>query len=400
MNRFRANSRALPPLLAALAMLGPFSIDTFFPAFQTMEAQFNVAPATMQLTLSVYLVAYALMALLHGPLSDALGRRGVIVYALLVFAAASVGCALANSFQVLLLFRVLQGISAGAGVIVGRAIIRDRFDGADAQRLMSQVTLIFGVAPAIAPIVGGWLLTLFGWRSIFWALGGFTAILALAALAGLPETHPRARRSPLSLRSLLRTYGQIARDRRFMMLALATCLNFSALFTYIASAPVVVLNLLKLNEREFAWLFVPAIGGMMIGSFLSGRFAGRFSSTPTVQIAYWVMGGGTLLNLVVCSTLPPGLPQTVVPISLIGLGVALAFPTLTLLMLDRFPLVRGAAASVQMAITLSFTAVVSAVISPRVSHSALVLALTAGVLSLSGFIMWRRYLQTAPVTSD
>jgi len=171
MNRFRANPRVLAPLLACLAMLGPFSIDTFFPAFRAMEGHFGVQPAAMQLTLSTYLIAYAAMSLLHGPLSDALGRRGVIVYSLLVFALASAGCAVSTRFETLLFFRAIQGISAGAGVIVGRAMIRDRLDGPGARRLMSQVTLIFGVAPAVAPIAGGWLLSGFGWTSIFWALG-------------------------------------------------------------------------------------------------------------------------------------------------------------------------------------------------------------------------------------
>ena len=397
MNRYRANPRLLAPLLAGLAMLGPFSIDAFFPAFRAMQAELDVGPDAMQLTLSAYLGAYAVMSLIHGPLSDSFGRRGVIVYSLLVFVAASAGCALATSFEMLMIFRLLQGASAGAGMIVGRAIIRDRFDGADAQRLMSQVTLIFGVAPAVAPIIGGWVLTIAGWRAIFWALGGFTAMLVVLSIGALPETHPRERRVRLAPKPLLRTYGKITGDGGFLLLGAAASLNFGALFTYIASAPAIVLNLLHLNEREFAWLFVPTIGGMMIGSLLSGRLAGRISTLRTVQLAYTLMGAGTLINLVVSSTLPPGLPWTVLPIGLIGMGVSLAFPTLTLLMLDRFPAVRGAAASVQAALTLSFSAVVSGVVAPLVSHGTLPLALTAASLSFSGFILWRFYCRVTPL---
>jgi len=391
MNRFRANPRVLAPLLACLAMLGPFSIDTFFPAFRAMEGHFGVQPAAMQLTLSTYLIAYAAMSLLHGPLSDALGRRGVIVYSLLVFALASAGCAVSTRFETLLFFRAIQGISAGAGVIVGRAMIRDRFDGPDAQRLMSQVTLIFGVAPAVAPIAGGWLLSGFGWTSIFWALGLFAAVLMFVSLAGLPETHPRPRRTRFALKPLLQTYRAVIGDRLFLLLGFSACLNFSALFVYIASAPAVVLNLLKLGEREFAWLFVPTIGGMMIGSYLSGRFAGRFSGARTIQIGYALMAAGTGINLLVSAVLPPGLPWTVLPIGAIGIGVSLAFPTLSLMMLDRFPAVRGAAASVQMAITLTCSAIVSAVISPAVSHGVLPLAVTAAAFTLAGYGMWWWY---------
>jgi DHA1 family bicyclomycin/chloramphenicol resistance-like MFS transporter len=342
-NRYRANPKLLAPLLASLAMLGPFSIDAFFPAFLAMETALEVDPTSMQLTLSAYLGAYAVMSLVHGPLSDSFGRRGVIVYSLLMFSLATVGCALSTSFGMLMVFRVLQGVSAGAGQIVGRAIIRDRFDGADAQRLMSQVTLIFGVAPAAAPIIGGWVLTIAGWRAIFWALAMFSTAVMLLSIAALPETHPRERRVRFALKPLVRTYSAIVRDRRFVMLGLAASFNFGALFTYIASAPAVILNLLHLNERQFAWLFVPTIGGMMIGSLMSGRLAGKISTLRTVRIGYSLMGIGVLVNLLVSASLPPRLPWTVLPIGLIGMGVSLSFPTLTLLMLDRFPAVRGAA---------------------------------------------------------
>lgn len=396
MNRYRANPGLLAPLLAALAMLGPFSIDAFFPAFHAMERALAVDPAAMQLTLSAYLAAYAVMALIHGPLSDAYGRRGVVVYALLVFTVASAGCALSGSFRMLMVFRILQGVSAGAGMIVGRAIIRDRFDGADAQRLMSQVTLIFGVAPALAPIIGGWILTVAGWRAIFWALGGFAAAIALLSLAALPETHPRERRVRFALRPLAHTYGAIGRDRRFMLLAFAASCNFGAIFTYVSSAPAVVLNLLQLNERQFAWLFVPTIGGMMIGSLLSGRLAGKISSARTVRIGYSVMALGVLINIVLSVATQPGVPWTVLPIGIIGLGVSLSFPTLTLLMLDRFPAVRGSAASVQAATTLAFSAAVSGLLSPLVSYGTVPLALASGALVFAGFGLWQFYCHLAP----
>lgn len=399
MNRYRANPKLLAPILASLAMLGPFSIDTFFPAFRAMEADFGVGPEAMQLTLSAYMAAYAVMSLVHGPLSDAYGRRGAIVYALLVFCLASAGCALSTSFPMLIAFRVLQGISAGAGMIVGRAIIRDRFDGADAQRLMSQVTLIFGVAPTAAPVIGGWVLAFADWRAIFWLLGGFTAIVMLLSIGALPETHPRERRVRFAAKPLMQTYGRIVGDGRFVLLGLAASFNFCALFTYISSAPAIVLNLLQLNERQFAWLFVPTIGGMMCGTFLSGRLAGRLSMPATVGLGYGLMGFGTLVNLTVSLTTVPGVPWTVLPIGLIGMGVSLAFPALTLLMLDRFPTVRGSAASVQAAFSLGFSAVVSGLVSPRVSHGTLPLALTALVLIACGFVFWRSYCRLMSGTS-
>ncbi len=219
----RAESRpgGLALLLAGLAMFGPFSIDTMFPAFPAIEAELGASPLVMQQTLSVYLLAYACMSLFHGALSDSYGRRGVIVASVGAFTLASIGCALAGSIGTLLVFRALQGISAGAGLIVGRAIIRDLFDGPAAQKLMSNISLMFGIAPALAPVIGGWVLLAGSWRWIFWFLAAWSGLLLLACLWRLPETHAAARRLPFSPRHLLHSYGNMLRDRQFLPLAIS-----------------------------------------------------------------------------------------------------------------------------------------------------------------------------------
>ena len=384
--------RLLAPLLAALAMFGPFSIDTIFPAFPAISAELGASPLAMQQSISVYLIAYALMSLLHGPLSDALGRRVVILVGVVVFAFASVGCALAHSIDMLLVFRALQGISAGAGLIVGRAIIRDCFDGVEAQRLMSTVSMIFGIAPAIAPIVGGWVVAFARWPMIFWMLAGFALLLWIACLALLPETHPPANRTRLSARELVGTYRMILRDRAFFPLALAGTLNFNALWVYIASAPAFVLDLLKLDSQHFAWLFIPAISGMMFGAFVSGRVAGRLTATATVRLGYTIMLGATALNLLLVFVFAqPRLPWSVLPIGLHAIGIGINFPTLTLLLLDRFPHHRGAVSSVQAFVSLVISATIAGALSPMLSDSALKLALGAGLATTLGFVAWQCY---------
>ena len=189
-NPSRPSNRRLALLLGGLAMFGPFSIDTIFPAFPQIGAELGADKLAMQQTISVYLLAYAAMSVVHGPLSDALGRRRVILAGLVVFALASVGCALSTSLPMLLMFRALQGLSAGVGLIVGRAVVRDVLHGDDAQRLMSQISMVFGIAPAVAPIIGGWLLGWSRWPGIFWFLAGFALLLIAAVWRGLPETHP------------------------------------------------------------------------------------------------------------------------------------------------------------------------------------------------------------------
>lgn len=373
-------------------MFGPFSIDTIFPAFGAIGDELHATPIAVQQTVSVYLIAYALMSLLHGPLSDALGRRRVILVSMVVFASASVGCALAGSIEMLLTFRALQGVSAGAGLIVGRAIIRDCFEGVAAQKLMSTVSMIFGVAPAIAPIVGGWVVAFARWPMIFWLLAAFALLLWLACIALLPETHPPERRSVLSGRELVRAYRLILSDRAFYPLALTGSLNFNALWIFISSAPAIVLNLLKLDAQHFAWLFVPAISGMMLGAFLSGRIAGRLSAASTVRFGYMLMLCASAANMAAALLLPePRVPWSVLPIGLYGVGIGVTFPTLTLLLLDRFPQHRGAVSSVQAFISLVISAIIAGAISPLLSGSMLHLALGALLATTLGFAAWRSY---------
>ncbi len=377
-------------LLGGLSMLGPFCIDTIFPAFLQMGAQLNAGPLAIQQTISVYLVAYAAMSIVHGPLSDAIGRRSVILGGMVVFTLASVGCALATDLPTLLAFRAVQGLSAGAGQIVGRAAIRDLFHGDDAQRLMSQVSMIFGIAPAIAPIVGGWILGWGEWPVIFWFLTAFSAVLLLATWIWLPETHPPSARAPLVARHLLRDYVSIFLNPRFQRLAAAGSFNFAALFLYIASAPVLVMEHLRLGERDFAWLFIPTIGGMVVGSYLSGRAAGRIGGERLTAIGFSVGGVGAALHIAYAALVDPiAIPWAVMPLFLTGVGVALVFPILTLSILDMYPRQRGSSSSLQAFTSLIVAALVSGVVSPWLSHDPLHLALGSAALTLLGWIFWR-----------
>ena len=289
----RTVRRSLPWLLAALSMIGPFSIDAVFPAFPLVGARFDVDAAALQQLISVYLITYAAMSLFHGAISDAIGRKPVIVAGMLVYALASVGAAMSTSFAMLLACRMLalllacrglQGMCAGAGLVVGRAVIRDSLEGPAAQRLMSQVMMIFGVAPVIAPMIGALLLPLGGWHGIFWLLAGFTVLLALALQLFLDETHPPARRIRFAPRPLLAGYLSFGRDRRFWPLLVASSVNFAGLFLYIASAPRIVRELLQLSAQGFPWLFMPVVVGLIGGAWLSGRMAERRSAKFTVSL--------------------------------------------------------------------------------------------------------------------
>ena len=231
---------ALAVLLAILGMLGPFSIDTYIPAFSGIATALGATPIQMQQTLSAYLFGFAFMNLFHGALADSFGRRPVVLWGIALFTLASAGCALSQNIGQLVFFRAVQGLSTGAGIVVSRAVIRDMFPPAQAQQVMSQVTIYFGVAPAIAPIVGGWLFVHSGWQSIFWFLTLVGVALWSANYRLLPETLHHEHRQPFNMRHLMRGYVQLGSSARFVLLALASGVPFNGMFLYVLSAPVFV----------------------------------------------------------------------------------------------------------------------------------------------------------------
>ena len=384
-----ASRARLAFVLGALAMFGPFSIDTVFPAFGAMARDLGSTSTAVQQTISSYLLGYGLMSLFHGAISDAVGRRPVILWGTALFGLASVGCALSTDLTTLLAFRFVQGLCAGVGMIVGRAVIRDVFDGEDAQRLMSQVSMIFSIAPALAPIVGGWILGFGDWHAIFWFLAAFSVVLGALVWRVLPETHPPERRLPLDARVLVGNYLAMLRHRRFVWLVAVTTLNFAALFLYIASAPVVVLEHLGMGERDFGWFFVPVITGMLVGAWATGRAAGRFAAR-TMVIAGFVCGLlAVAANLAYAAGSPAyGYPWAVMPLTLLSFGIALVFPQLMLQMLDLYPTQRGSASSMQAFLSLMFQAAVAGLLSPALSASPWHLALAAAALSVMSFGLW------------
>lgn len=381
----------LAAMLAGLAMLGPFSVDTYLPSFPAIGRELAVTAIELQQTLSVYLISFAVMTLFHGTLSDSFGRRPVILASLVVYTLASVGCAAAQNFAQLLLFRGVQGLCGGVGWVVGRAIIRDSFPGHEAQRLMALVTMIFGLAPVVAPVIGGWLQGRFGWQSVFVFLALYGGLLLAVCHLRLPETHPPAARQPFALAPLARNYLTLASNVRLALLCLAVALNFSGFFLYIASAPAFIYGLLALGVDDFPVLFVPGIAGVMIGAYLSGRMAGKLSPQRTVAIGYAIMFCAATGNVGYNALFPPALPWSVLPVMAYSAGMSLAMPNLSLLALDLFPQLRGMVSSLQAFAHSSFTALTAGLISPLLSGTGLGLALGSTALVALGSVSWMTY---------
>ena len=377
-------SRGIAFLLASLTALGPFSIDTYLPSFPDIGANLHATPIEVQQTLTAYLLPFAVMALWHGAISDALGRRRVILVTLALFGLSLFGCLFATRIEHLWLLRALQGMSAGAGIVIGRAIVRDLFDGQAAQRLMSHITMMFALAPAIAPVIGGRLQSWFGWRSVFAFLVILTLMLWLACWRWLPETLPPERRQTLHPEYLAKTYWKVLTSPPFLFACAAVAFNFAGFFIYIMSAPVFLIQHLGVTETGFFWLFGPAMAGLLCGSWLSGRLAGKLSMEQAVMFGYCVMGIAALGNIGVNLWFPPVLPWSILPVFVYTFGMSLSMPCLTLMAIDPFPKQRGLAASCQMFMQSGANGLVAGVLAPLLWGSTLTMAFGMGALMLLG----------------
>jgi len=385
---WRAPRWALAVLLALLGMLGPFSIDTYLPAFSGIAQALGATPVEMQQTLSAYLLGFAFMSLFHGALSDSFGRRPVVLWGIAMFTVASAGCALAQSIGQLVLFRALQGLSTGAGIVVSRAVIRDMFPPAQAQKVMSQVTIYFGVAPAVAPIVGGWLYVHAGWHSIFWFLTAVGVALWAANYRLLPETLHTDHRQPFNVPHLMRGYWELGSSPRFLLLALASGVPFNGMFLYVLAAPAFLGTHLGLAPTQFFWFFVLTISGIMAGAWLSGRLAGRIAPKRQIRHGFVVMFSISVLNLLANLLLPAHVSWALLPIAIFSFGWALMVPVVTLLVLDLHPERRGMASSLQAFVGSAANGLVAGVVAPLVMHSTAQLA-TASLLMMGiGLLAW------------
>ncbi|MEN9560523.1 MAG: hypothetical protein RLZZ502_1734, partial [Pseudomonadota bacterium] len=379
------STRKVALLLAMASMTGPFAVDMYLPAFHEMERSLKTTPYMMQLSMTVFFIGMAVMALFHGAISDFVGRRPVIITALSVYALASAACALADNIQVLLFFRLVQGLTSTAGFIVGRALVRDLFDGPDAQRLQSQQTMIFGIAPIVAPILGGVIIRYAPWQAVFWVLTGLATFAMLLQWRYLPEGLPPEKRHRFSFSALMRNYLDVFLKPQFQVIAFGNAFIHVAVMVYILAAPAMVMTHLKLGEQGFHWVFVPSMGGIMLGAALSGRLAGKLKPVRQTMLGVLLAFLGVSVNVLVnYFFLPPSVPVHVMPLFLYACGMGLCLPPIQLHLMDYYPAIRGACTSMLSFTQMTVVAFVSGLLIPQISGSALSLAVTQWCLCVIG----------------
>ena len=384
----------LSVLLASLAALAPFAIDTYLPAFPALEDDLLAQPMALQQSLTFYLLPYAVMTLWHGAISDSIGRIPTIKWGLGVFLLASLGCAFAKNVETLWFFRALQGLSGGAGNVVARAMVRDLFEGPQAQRVMATVQMLFGIAPAIAPIIGGLLLGIH-WQAIFIFLVLYSGFAFFAVVRYLPETMPPEKRLPLSAKQVIKDYRIIFSDAEYFRLIFSISANFAGFFLYVVASPVFLVKHLGLSAQQFGYMFIPTVCGMMIGSYLAKRAAGIYTRQQVVQLAYAWMSITVAGNVIACYYLSHTV-WLILPIAIFNVGMALAMPVLSIAALDRHPKIRGTAASGQAFMQMFLSSVSSGLVASLVWGSPFTMACAMAGYCLIGWLvirqshLWRR----------
>jgi DHA1 family bicyclomycin/chloramphenicol resistance-like MFS transporter len=386
-------SSLLVLILAVLSMLGALSIDAYLPALPAIGKEFAAGPAAVQQSLTIYVFAYAVMTLFYGTLSDSFGRRPVILGSLIVYLASSLGAAFAPSLAALMVFRLLQGLSAGAGTVVGRAMVGDLSSGPEAQRAMSYIAVVFGLAPALAPIIGGWLQATAGWRSIFFFIAGVTLALLIVCLVMLPESLPEEQRQAFHPGAILKRYWEVGGHRVFMLRGLSIAVGFAGVLLYVAAAPAFVLEILGLGVTQFGWLFLPLIGGMTVGSLLSGKLSHRVAAEKLIRAGFAVMIMAAAANVAYCAWGPVRIPWAVAPICLYGFGASLCAPAMTTITLEMIPEARGLAASLQTFLFMILFALTAGVAVPLLFDHPLKLAAASAGGAVFSVALWSAALK-------
>jgi MFS transporter, DHA1 family, multidrug resistance protein len=346
-------------ILGSLIALGPLTIDMYLPALPALADDLRTTPSTVQLTLTGTLAGLALGQLLVGPLSDAFGRRRPLLAGIGLHVVASLLCMVAPSIAVLGVLRVFQGVGAASAAVVTMAVVRDLFTGRAAATLFSRLMLVLGVAPVLAPTLGGEVLRFTSWRGVFGVLAVLALVLLVIAALAVPETLPRARRRPLGLASTTRTYRTLLTDRTFVGLVLVAGLAMAGLFGYVAGSSFVFQQQFGLDQQQFALLFGAGAAFLIGGTQLNAALLRRFEPRQLLPFALLVgtAAGAVLLPLVAFEV--GGLVGVVVPLWAVLFAVGLSLPNPPALALARHGAAAGTASSLLGAVQMGVGAVVS-----------------------------------------
>ncbi|GAA5064885.1 multidrug effflux MFS transporter [Nocardia callitridis] len=371
--------------LSLLAGVAPLSIDMYLPAFPEMAVEFGTGASAIQLTLTAFLIGLASGQLVIGPLSDRYGRRPLLLIGTLTCALFSALCALAPTIELLASARFFQGFAGAAGIVLGRAVISDRAEGPAAAKLFSLLIVINAVAPIVAPLLGGAIVTGVGWRGVFWALAALAIVMFLCVVLGVPESHPRERRTGGGIASTLRNAGVVLRNRRYLGFTLSYVFAFGVMFAYISASPFVLQNVHGLSAGWYSVVFTTNALGLVVASVVNSKLIGRVGGRAILRaglLALATLSVAMLVNSLVGPVFVITLILLWCTVASLGLVVANA----TTLALGEARQAAGTASAVLGALQFLLAAAISPLVGIGGDHTALPMAIVMVVSAGFGLV--------------
>lgn len=386
-------SLTLGALLTALVALGQISTSIYIPSMPAIVHDLATTPDRVNLTLSGFLAGFALCQLVFGPVSDRCGRRPTLLAGLGLYLGASAWCALAPSIGALIAGRVLQGMAACVGPVLGRAIVRDVYGPDGTARAMAMIGAALAVSPALAPIIGGYLQVWFGWRAAFVFLSGVGVIVMAATFRLLAETNPARRPGHLAGPGIAAAAALLLRDRRYLGNTLAVSFVFAGLMAFAAGGPFVFIEGLGLSPQHYGMLAVFTVAGFLAGSLLAGRLTGRLELTHMVARGLLIAVGGAIAMAVLAAVAAPSVIAVVAPMAVFTAGLGIVMPAGMAAAMAPFPRIAGSASALLGFVQMLVAALASVAVGALPHHSGLPMAAVIAVcaiLALLGFLAFVR----------
>lgn len=376
-------------LLPALVAFQAISTDLYLPALPSIVLDLRTTVERVQLTLSLFLVAFGLAQLVYGPLSDRFGRRPLLLAGSGLYVAASIACTLAPNVELLILARVLQGAGACAGVVLGRAVVRDLYQPVDAARMLAYLGTAMSAAPILGPVLGGLLTEWFGWRASFAALTLFGAGSFIATWAILPETNLRRDPHAAHPAHIIANSASLLRDRRYILRVAALALGYSAIFTFISGTPYVLIEVIGLSPRAYGWCFAGGVVGYAGGAYLAARLGRRLGLERLVSAGTALSAASAVSGLLLALLLPPSWPMVVGVMFATMVGLGLSLPTMMGLAIGPYPEKAGLASALMGCLQLATAALTGVILAAAYNATAIPLMLALVTVTVSGLVFAR-----------
>lgn len=386
--RLHPSTFAMTILLASMTALGSLSNDMYLPSLPAIATDMRATAAQVQLTLSSFLIGFAIGQIIYGPLSDKLGRKPVLIAGFAIFLLATAACMLSRSIHVLILARVAQSFGASGPIIIARAIVRDLYEGPRAGRELSVMASIMGLSPILAPVIGGFLQVSFGWRSSFAVVGALGLIIAFASATLLPETIRVRDPGPISFRAIGKSFRVIWSHPPFRAYAALLAVSYAGLFAFISASSFVLQDIYSLGPVTFSFAFALCSMSFVTGTLLATKLVRGRGLDGTIGLGVACLALGGVAQTLAWLAAPLSVAALVIPEMLFMAGVGLSFPHLLAAAMTPFPERAGAASSLLGVIQMTFAAVVGTLLGAFLGATPLPFIVTTAATGLGAFAIY------------